>query len=90
MARPHNRKGDRERGERLPLEYLVQRQCRDTARRVGLVAFEAENGVEFDGEQHALPPAEDAPKEGVKVVETRLPGFRLQGKVVRKPLVAVE
>jgi N-acyl-D-aspartate/D-glutamate deacylase len=27
---------DRDRGERLPLEYLVQRQCRDTARQVGL------------------------------------------------------
>ena len=27
---------DRVRGERLPLEYLVQRQCRDTARQVGL------------------------------------------------------
>jgi len=66
-----------------------QGQCRDTARRVGLVAFEAENGVPFDSDQHALPP-EDSPKDGVKVVETRLPGFRLQGKVVRKPLVAVE
>lgn len=27
---------DRDRGERLPLEYVVQRQCRDTARQVGL------------------------------------------------------
>ena len=27
---------DRERGERLPLEYVVRRQCRDTARQVGL------------------------------------------------------
>jgi N-acyl-D-aspartate/D-glutamate deacylase len=27
---------DRPRGERLPLEYVVQRQCRDTARQVGL------------------------------------------------------
>ncbi|MDA3040359.1 MAG: amidohydrolase family protein [Actinomycetota bacterium] len=27
---------DRERGERLPLEYVVQRQSRDTARQVGL------------------------------------------------------
>ncbi|MDH4144515.1 MAG: amidohydrolase family protein [Acidimicrobiia bacterium] len=27
---------DRQRGERLPLEYVVQRQCRDTARHVGL------------------------------------------------------
>ena len=27
---------DRERGERLPLELVVQRQCRDTARQVGL------------------------------------------------------
>ena len=33
-----------------------QGQCRDTARRVGLVAFEAENGVPFDSDQHALPP----------------------------------
>jgi N-acyl-D-aspartate/D-glutamate deacylase len=27
---------DRRQGERLPLEYVVQRQCRDTARKVGL------------------------------------------------------
>lgn len=27
---------DRERGERMPLELVVQRQCRDTARQVGL------------------------------------------------------
>ena len=27
---------DRTRGELLPLEYVVQRQCRDTARQVGL------------------------------------------------------
>jgi N-acyl-D-aspartate/D-glutamate deacylase len=27
---------DRARGEKLPLEYVVQRQCRDTARQVGL------------------------------------------------------
>ena len=27
---------DRDRGERLPLEYVVRRQCRDTARHVGL------------------------------------------------------
>ena len=27
---------DRDGGERLPLEYVVQRQCRDTARHVGL------------------------------------------------------
>ena len=27
---------DRTQGERLPLEYVVQRQCRDTARQVGL------------------------------------------------------
>ena len=27
---------DRERGDRIPLEYLVQRQSRDTARQVGL------------------------------------------------------
>ena len=65
-----------------------QGQCRETARRVGLVAFEAEPGTAFNSEDHVLPDGESA-DAGAAVSETRLPGFRLQGKLVRKPLVVV-
>ena len=66
-----------------------QSQCRDLAKRVGLVAFEAEPDVAFDDEQHGLLNNETTPAEGAKVTETRLPGIRLQGRLIRKPLVSV-
>ena len=66
-----------------------QGQCREMARLVGLVAFEAENDSAFDAELHAIPQGEPKPADDSKVSATRLPGFRLQGKLVRKPLVAV-
>jgi molecular chaperone GrpE (heat shock protein) len=68
---------------------LFQGQCREVARQVGLVAFEAENGAAFDAEHFAIPQGEPTPADDAKISETRLPGFRLQGKLVRKPLVAV-
>ena len=66
-----------------------QSQCRDLAKRVGLVAFEAEPDVAFDDEQHGLLDNEPKPTNAAKVTETRLPGIRLQGRLVRKPLVSV-
>jgi|TARA_B100001971_G_scaffold183217_1_gene181041 molecular chaperone GrpE (heat shock protein) len=68
---------------------VFQNQCRDVTRRIGLVAFEAEQGVAFDPEMHAVPDGEKAPEGGANIAETRLPGFRLQGRIIRKPLVAV-
>lgn len=68
---------------------VFQNQCRDVARRVGLLAFEAEQGAVFDPELHAVPDGEKAPEDDAKIAETRLPGFRLQGRIIRKPLVAV-
>lgn len=65
-----------------------QGQCREVARRVGLVAFEAEKGATYNPDEHALPEGEQA-GDNASVTQTRLPGFRLQGKLVRKPLVAV-
>ena len=65
-----------------------QGHCREIARRVGLVAFEAENGAPFNAEEHALPDGESAGDKAT-ITQTRLPGFKLQGKLVRKPLVAV-
>ena len=65
-----------------------QGQCREAARRVGLVAFEAELGSAFNPEDHVLADGESAAPEAA-ITETHLPGFRLQGKLVRKPIVAV-
>ena len=66
-----------------------QGQCREVARQVGLIAFEAEPGAAFDPEHFALPQGTPKPADDAKVSATHLPGFRLQGKLVRKPLVAV-
>jgi len=66
-----------------------QSQCREVARQVGLIAFEAEPGTAFDPEQYALPQGAPKPADDAKVSATHLPGFRLQGKLVRKPLVAL-
>ena len=65
---------------------LFQNQCRDCARRVGLVAFEVESGTPFVSAEHRLPEDESAREDAV-VAETRLPGYRLQGRLLRKPLV---
>ncbi len=66
-----------------------QSQCRSLAKRVGIVAFETELDAAFDPEQHSLLDNEATPGDGAKITETRLPGFRLQGRVIRKPLVSV-
>ena len=66
-----------------------QSQCRDLAKRVGLVAFEAEPSVAFDEEQHRLLDNEPKPADAAMVTETHLPGIRLQGRLIRKPLVSV-
>ena len=65
-----------------------QGQCREAARRVGLVAFEVGDGEGFNPDEHALPEGEPVP-EGAVISESLLPGVRLQGKLVRKPLVAI-
>ncbi len=64
-----------------------QAQCREVSRRVGVVAFEAETGASFNPDEHALPEGDPVSPAAI-ISETRLPGFRLQGKLVRKPLVA--
>ncbi|MBC8326687.1 MAG: nucleotide exchange factor GrpE [Verrucomicrobia subdivision 3 bacterium] len=66
-----------------------QGQCRELAKRVGLVAFEADADAAFDAEHHAVLDNEPKPTDGDKVTETRLPGIRLQGRLIRKPLVSV-
>ena len=69
---------DRDAGERLPLEYVVQRQCRDTARQVGLadrgtieVGMLADLNV-IDDERLTLRPPEivhDLPAGGKRLIQ---------------------
>jgi len=69
---------DRQRGERLPLEYVVRRQCRDTARQVGLhdrgtlePGMLADlNVIDFDGlTLHAPEMVFDLPAGGRRLVQ---------------------
>ena len=66
-----------------------QRACRDAALRVGLVPFVAKAGEPLDPNLHLpvrpIPPDMTEPK----VVETVATGYRFQGQLVRKVLVAV-
>ncbi len=66
-----------------------QAQCRDLARRVGLTVFEVKEGAPFDSEQHQLADVDAQPGKDAKVASTKLPGFKLQGQLVRKAVVAL-
>ncbi|HEX6908835.1 MAG TPA: hypothetical protein VF142_00490 [Longimicrobium sp.] len=64
-----------------------QQACRETSRRIGLVAFEAGADEPFDAAKHQLvDPAGTAPP-GVPVAETRACGFSYQGQLLRRALV---
>ncbi|MEL7157842.1 MAG: amidohydrolase family protein, partial [Actinomycetota bacterium] len=69
---------DRERGERLPLELVVRRQCRDTARQVGLAdrgtlepgMLADVNVIDFDGLTLRAPEmAYDLPAGGRRLIQ---------------------
>lgn len=67
-----------------------QNACRDVARRVGLVAYVAENGSKFDPQQHQLPDPNAPAPESAIVVDTLGTGFSFQGQVLRLPVVIVD
>lgn len=66
-----------------------QNACRDTARRVGLIQFEASAGENFDGEKHRVHGEENLTTEGV-VAETLAPGLSFQGRLIRPALVRLQ
>jgi len=75
---------DRTRGERLPLELVVQRQCRDTARQVGLAdrgtlepgMLADVNVIDFDHlTLHAPEMVYDLPAGGRRLVQ-KVDGYR--------------
>jgi len=92
---------DRERGERLPLEYVVQRQCRDTARQVGLMdrgtlepgMLGDVNIIDFDNLTLRAPEmAYDLPAGGRRLIQ-RADGYRAtikRGEVIYRDGQATE
>jgi len=63
--------------------------CREIARRVGLVAVAGREGEVFDPNQHQLRD-KSVPPESAAIGETLAPGYTFQGKLVRRPLVALK
>jgi molecular chaperone GrpE (heat shock protein) len=66
-----------------------QTVCRDAARRVGLVLFNAAPGEKFDAQKHRAHGVETAPADAL-VAETLAPGVTFQGRLVRPALVQLQ
>jgi molecular chaperone GrpE (heat shock protein) len=66
-----------------------QTVCRDAARRVGLVLFNAAPGEKFDSQKHRTHGAETPPPDAL-VAETLAPGVTFQGRLVRPALVELQ
>ena len=67
-----------------------QNACREAARRLGLVPFEAKADEVFDDKKHQLPDAKAKALPGSKIGETLATGFTFQGKVLRPAVVTLK
>ena len=66
-----------------------QNACRESARRLGVVPFEAKADETFDDKRHQLPDPKAKALPGSKVGETVATGFTFQGKVLRPAVVTL-
>jgi molecular chaperone GrpE (heat shock protein) len=64
-----------------------QNACRDTARRVGLTPFAANEAEPFDAKRHQLLEEAAPPAPGAVVEETIAAGYTFQGRLIRPALV---
>jgi molecular chaperone GrpE (heat shock protein) len=67
-----------------------QNACREIARRVGLVPFEANGDDPFDEKVHQLIEPDGQPLEQARVAETVAAGYTFQGQLLRRSLVRVK
>lgn len=67
-----------------------QNACRDIARRVGLVPFEAAADEIFNAERHQLLDGQTTPPAGAHIAETIASGYTFQGKAVRPAIVTLK
>jgi molecular chaperone GrpE (heat shock protein) len=78
-------------GQKNLIEQLTsfQNACRDTARRIGLIAVLPSTDAAFDPKQHQLLEGQTA-SDGAFVGDVLAPGYTFQGQVLRSPLVTVK
>jgi molecular chaperone GrpE (heat shock protein) len=67
-----------------------QHACRDAARRIGLVPYTVRAGDPFDPDICQPTAPEPAPTPESRVAETAATGYRFQGQLLRKALVALK
>jgi molecular chaperone GrpE (heat shock protein) len=67
-----------------------QNACRDAARRIGLMPFEATAGEAFDERKHQAAHSKCKPSPGAKIAETLATGFTYQGRMVRPAVVTLK
>lgn len=65
-----------------------QRNCLDSARKLGLVPIIPENGVAYDAKAHDLLDGEK-PAANSKIAQTVGCGYTFQGQLIRKPVVVL-
>jgi molecular chaperone GrpE (heat shock protein) len=66
-----------------------QLACREIVRRLGLVPFTAKDTELFDPENHAVADNQSAPPPNSTIMDALAPGYRFQGRLVRRALVRV-
>ena len=67
-----------------------QSACRDVARKVGLVPFEAGPDEPFNPSLHQLLDNQNQlPAENARISDTLAPGYNFQGQLIRNALVSV-
>ncbi|MFO1487043.1 MAG: nucleotide exchange factor GrpE [Verrucomicrobiota bacterium] len=67
-----------------------QNACRDTTRRVGLLAFIPAPGEKFDAARHQLADSDAKPAEGALIGETLGVGYTFQGQLIRQAIVRLQ
>ena len=67
-----------------------QMACREVARRVGVVAHDAQSGELFDTSKHQLRDVKAEPKDGSKIIGIAAQGLSFQGRLIRKTVVVLD
>jgi len=79
-------------GQQNVIQQLTtfQHACRDVARKVGLIAFEAQSNEPFNAQMHQVLEGAPEPKPAAQIADTLAPGYTYQGQLIRNALVSIQ
>lgn len=69
---------------------VFQNACRDSARRVGLVAFEAQTNEPFNPQMHQLLNSDAPIPKTARVAQTLASGYMFQGQLIRNAVISLQ